>query len=454
MLCVVCWIVKHVGVAGMIGCGAGAAVVHRLLDDVFADCGTVLGRLLFPIPSTEKGAGRSGPPGLPSFLRWVGEGWAMRWNSSDVRPITIEALGERYRRYRLSDPAAEEAMAWSLRQYGQASPVVVCLRDGVPEVLDGFKRRAAAARAGLQTLSSRVVEADEARAKAAIYGLNRTGQGPSELEEAWIVQALVREDGLTQTEAAQLLGHHKSWISRRLALLERLCDEAKGELRLGLLPPSLARQLARLPVGNQPAVLSAARRESLTAVETGGVIDLLRGASTLQEPFILEKPREALLQAEGVQGPIRDLRLSPGGNRVARQLRYLLDALGGMENWLRYPGLAELKRSDCVLLRPRFERLGGAAQAVAVLVNDLLVQVQLGTKPVGTSHGRDATQRDRATLAGADLEAPDRAGTASCPDDGAASNCTLRAGAVRHAADGQVASLTAGAAPTAAERAG
>jgi ParB family transcriptional regulator, chromosome partitioning protein len=134
----------------------------------------------------------------------------MRWESGDVRPIAVEALGERYRRYRLADPAGEEAMAWSLRQYGQASPVVVCVRDGVVELLDGFKRRAAAPRAGLPTLSARVVEADEAMAKAAIYGLNRSGHQPSELEEAWIVQALVREDGLTQVQAAELLGHHKS----------------------------------------------------------------------------------------------------------------------------------------------------------------------------------------------------------------------------------------------------
>lgn len=371
------------------------------------------------------------------------------WSDGGVQTLSLEELGERYRRYRLSDPAAEEAMAWSLRQYGQASPVVVCLRDDVPQLLDGFKRRAAAARIGLRTLSSRVVEADEAHAKAAIYGLNRMGPGPSELEEAWIVQALVREDGLTQAEAAELLGHHKSWISRRLALLERLCDEAKGELRLGLLPPSLARQLARLPVGNQPGVLSAARREALTAQETGGVIDLLRGASAEQEQFILERPREALLQAEGVSGPIRDLRLSPGGNRVARQLRYLLDALGSMENWLRYPGLAELRRSDCVLLVSRFERLRRDAQAVAALVNDLLVQVQLGSKPVGPSHGRDTTQRDRQTLAGEDLEATDRAAAASGPDDGAASDRTLRAAAV-----GDVAGLVTAAATNAAERAG
>jgi ParB-like chromosome segregation protein Spo0J len=373
----------------------------------------------------------------------------MRCNGGEVRPIAIEALGERYRRYRLPDPAAEEALAWSLRQYGQASPVVVCLRDGVPELLDGFKRRAAAARIGLRTLSSRVVEVDEARAKAAIYGLNRSGKGPSELEEAWIVQALVREDGLTQADAAELLGHHKSWISRRLALLERLCEEAKGELRLGLLPPSLARQLARLPVGNQPAVLVAARREALTAIETGGVIDLLRGASTEQEQFILEKPREALLQAEGVQGPIRDLRLSPGGNRVARQLRYLLDALCGMENWLRYPGLAELKRSDCVLLLPRFERLGRDAQVVVVLVNDLLMQVQLGAKPMGASHGRDATQRDRAALAGADIAAAHRAGAAGSANDGAAGHHAVPAGTL-----GDAARLGAEAAAGTTERAG
>jgi hypothetical protein len=143
-----------------------------------------------------------------------------------------------------------------------------------------------------------------------------------------------------------LLGQHKSWVCRRLALLERLCDEAKAELRLGLLPPTLARQLTRLPVGNQPAVLVAARRASLTAQETHGVIDLLRRANPEQEHFILEQPREALLQAEGVQGPIHDALLSPGGNRLARQLRYLLDALGGMENWLHYPGLAELKRGE------------------------------------------------------------------------------------------------------------
>jgi ParB-like chromosome segregation protein Spo0J len=349
------------------------------------------------------------------------------WQDGVVRPLALAELGEHYRRYRLSDPAAEEVMARSLRQYGQLTPIAVCLRDGRPELLDGFKRRSAATLLPWPTLSARVVEADEAQAKAAIYGLNRTGSRPQQLEEAWIVHALVREDGLTQVQAAELLGQHKSWVCRRLALLERLADEAKAELRLGLLAPSLARQLTRLPVGNQAAVLTTVRREALTALETRGLIDLLRGASPEQEQFILTSPREALLQAEGVQGPIRDLRLSPGGNRVARQLRYLLDALGGMANWLRYPGLAELKRSDRLLLGPRFARLAQDTQQVTVLVDDLLGELQL-TNP-RTNHGREAAQRDRAALAGPDAAAADCPRVGRGPNDGAAHDLPLRAGA-------------------------
>jgi ParB/RepB/Spo0J family partition protein len=331
----------------------------------------------------------------------------MSWQAGEVQPIAIAELGERYRRYRLSDPAAEEAMARSLRQYGQLSPVVVCVRDERPELLDGFKRRTAATWLPWRTLSARVVDRDEAQAKAAIYGLNRTGTRPQQLEEAWIVHALVREDGLTQVQAAELLGQHKSWVCRRLALLERLAEEVKAELRLGLLPPSLARQLTRLPVGNQAAVLATVRREALTAVEARGVVNLLRGATPEQEQFILRQPREALLQAEGVQGPIRDLRLSPGGNRVARQLRYLLDALSSMANWLRYPGLAELKRSDRLLLQPRFARLSQDTHLVAVLVDDLLGELQV-TNPRTTSHEREVAQRDRTTLAGQDVAAANR----------------------------------------------
>lgn len=140
---------------------------------------------------------------------------------------------------------------------GQIAPVVVCLREETPEIVDGFKRLAAARTLPRWTdLAARLMAADERTAKAAIYGLNHTGRHTQELEETWIVFALVREDGLTQGEAAELPGRHKSWVCRRLALLERLDEAARDELRVGLRGPTAARAMGPLPTGNQIEVRS------------------------------------------------------------------------------------------------------------------------------------------------------------------------------------------------------
>jgi hypothetical protein len=233
-------------------------------------------------------------------------------------------------------------------------------------VLDGFKRLAAARQvAGLTTLSVRVVAVDEPAAKAAILGLNRGQRATRELEEAWVVQALVRDDGLTQVEAAHLLGQHKSWVCRRLALLEKLSVAVKEDLRLGLLGPALARQLTRLPAGNQQAVLALTRREALTAQEVSGVIELLQGASPEQAAFVLEKPREALTQARGLPTALRDPRLSRAGNWLARYLTQALEALLRIEHWLRTPGERELTERDRAIVQPLLERLGDQADVVA-----------------------------------------------------------------------------------------
>jgi hypothetical protein len=81
------------------------------------------------------------------------------WAEDELRALPLEAFDERYRRYRLSVPEAERAMAGSLRRYGQMSPVVVCEREERTVLVDGFKRLAAArSLRGLGTLLARRVE--------------------------------------------------------------------------------------------------------------------------------------------------------------------------------------------------------------------------------------------------------------------------------------------------------
>jgi ParB-like chromosome segregation protein Spo0J len=302
----------------------------------------------------------------------------LRWADENLLHLTTGEIGESYGRYRLHVPEAERAMAKSLERYGQLSPVVVCRRQEHYELIDGFKRLGAARRlTGIEYLSARLMEADERTVKAAIYGLNRAGGRTRELEEAWIIHALVREDGMSQVEVAELLGRHKSWVCRRLALIERLGAKAREDLRVGLLTPTAARQIVRLPQGNQTEVLDAARREALSRAELAGVVDLWLGcADRGQQRYILAHPREALSQAKGVSPAGRDPRWSEAGNQVWKRVGLLLDVLGRMEVWLAHHGRAGLTAEDRVILAPRFEKLSRDAGSVALLSRDLVIELK------------------------------------------------------------------------------
>jgi ParB-like chromosome segregation protein Spo0J len=301
------------------------------------------------------------------------------WSVGEVRPLPLAEIGEHYRRYRLPSVRAEQAMVRSLRGYGQIAPIVVCLREERAELLDGFTRLGAArALKGMDSLSARLIEADERSAKAAVYRLNQFGRRPQELEEGWIVHALVREDGLSQLEVAQLLGRHRSWVCRRLALVEKLSESVKEHLRLGLVPLSTARELTQLPVGNQEAVLTTARRESLSGPEVRAVVQLLVGAANAQQvAFVLSKPREALGQSRALVRPNSDPRLSSGANQIWRRLGWVLDGLGRMEAWLHHRGWSDLTMLDRQVLAPSFKRLSRDGRIVAELVEDLMKEPQV-----------------------------------------------------------------------------
>jgi hypothetical protein len=292
--------------------------------------------------------------------------------------VPLEEIDERLGRYRLQTAAAERAMFRSLERYGQLSPIVICVQDELLVLIDGFKRLRAARRLrGMSRLCGRRMLVDLQGAKAAIYNLNRIGQPPQELEAAWIVHALVREDGLSQVEAAELLGRHKSWVNRRLAMLERLAPAAQDELRLGLLSPSMARQLTRLPVGNQAEALAAAREASLNSRELSGVVELLLASSTKdQKQCVLDDPRGALRQSQQQPMHLWDPRMSATGNRVAKQLTGLLDQLAKMQSWLAYRGRGDLMACDRQLLTPGFERLVRETGAVCEAADDFVKELK------------------------------------------------------------------------------
>lgn len=246
--------------------------------------------------------------------------------------LPVTSLDERYSKLRIVQPAAERAVRDSLRRLGQLMPIVVCERDAVFAIVDGFKRVAAARGLGLETLRVRVMPLSESAAMAAIVSLNRSGRGLTDLEEALVVRALCREQGLEQAQVAELLGRHKSWVCRRLALAERLADAVACDVRAGLVSSTVAREVARLPRGNQPDVAAAIRREDLGSRDAARLVTLFAKTSgAAQQRYLIEHPREAL-EAHGPRVPFvsHDPRLGPLTQEMRRRLLATMSAMSAL----------------------------------------------------------------------------------------------------------------------------
>jgi ParB-like chromosome segregation protein Spo0J len=187
--------------------------------------------------------------------------------SAEDRVVAIGELQETHAKLRVLDERSVREMRESLERYGQMMALAAYQPAGSPagqlEVVDGFKRLRAARALGWTRLRVRVLPLDAAAAKAAIGILNH-GRGLSELEEAWLVRSLYREDRLTQPQIGRILGRHKSWVSRRLLLGEALDDVVQTDVRLGLIAASTAATVARLPRCNQLAAAEAVMRRGLT----------------------------------------------------------------------------------------------------------------------------------------------------------------------------------------------
>ena len=136
------------------------------------------------------------------------------------------------------------------------------------------------------------------------------------------MRALCREHRLTQVSVGQLLGRDKSWVCRRLQLAEALDATLQDDLRLGLLSATAARELARLPRGNQRPAAQAVRDHQLTSRQSARLVQRLQqSADPAARREVLADPLRYLApETPSAPRGEADPRLSEGGNRLRRLL--------------------------------------------------------------------------------------------------------------------------------------
>ncbi len=266
-------------------------------------------------------------------------------------------------RFRQIPEPAVRAMEESLRSKGQLSPLVAAVGEGGTFVLvDGFVRHTAATRLGLESVLVEVVDCSPVQMKAQLYLRNRE-RGLQLVEECRLVRELVEVDGLGQVEVGDLLERHKSWVSRRLALIRQVSPHLVAEAELGLLAGGSFRKLAQLPARNQEELWAAARRAELGPGDVSLLVDLWRRApDSTARHFVLGQPREALRLARGKPEAVRDLRLGAAGEEVRTALEILRRTSLRMVRRLR-DGLGEVAPEGRLLLADAHEKAGADCRA-------------------------------------------------------------------------------------------
>jgi hypothetical protein len=191
---------------------------------------------------------------------------------SEERAVEIATLGEQLSALRMCDAASLASMRRSLEQHGQLTPLTLFTLNEHVEILDGFKRVRAARALGYRVLVARVDEVSSVQAKLRLRELHE-GRGLTELEEGWLVRSLYRDDAMSLPQIGLSMGRHRSWVWRRLMLVEALDPIVQADVRLGLIAPRAAVAVSRLPRGNQQSVSAVVVRRGLTVRQSELLVD-------------------------------------------------------------------------------------------------------------------------------------------------------------------------------------
>ena len=165
--------------------------------------------------------------------------WRCRCRSGSVTGVEVDLhqLELRHDDLRIRDAARRCRLIASVAEIGQQVPVVVVREDERLVLIDGYLRVEALRQLRRDTVAATVWSMTEADALVAHRHLSASSQ--SAIEDAWLL-ARLRTYGLSQDELARRLCRSKSWVSRRLALLDELAAAVQRCVRAGIVTPHAA----------------------------------------------------------------------------------------------------------------------------------------------------------------------------------------------------------------------
>ena len=169
---------------------------------------------------------------------------------------------------RVFDAQALEELAESIRSHGILQPLSVRRVGTGYELIAGERRLRAAQTAGLTEIPCIVMNMDDTESAAAALVENLQRKDLDFVEEALGISRLIQIRGLTQEQAAKMLGKSQSAVANKLRLL-RHSPQVLRAIREGALTERHARALLRLEEDPEKlAVIGTVIRQGMGAAKT------------------------------------------------------------------------------------------------------------------------------------------------------------------------------------------
>lgn len=271
---------------------------------------------------------------------------------------------------RITRPGEQEKICRSLRLSGQLNPLIVRVGDDNSyQILDGFKRYHSAKDLGWDYLDVKIVDVSLAQGKIIMLSYNKSGRSLLDYDEALIVHSLKKDHALEQSAISRLTGYSRSWVCRRLALIEKLAPEVQDSLRLGVITHSQARAIVKLPRGNQVEFVRCIAENQLTSRDCQILAEkFLQASGGKEQEYILSHPAEIVKKHVSVD-EIHDSRLSRHGNRLLKSIELLLVQQNIFTGLARQHMTQALGKMEKNILWKKIEKLRKGAVVIQSIIN-------------------------------------------------------------------------------------
>ena len=276
---------------------------------------------------------------------------------------------------RIVNPARILQVEKSMRVHGQLQAVIARVHEDKYQLIDGFKRFFASENLLTEALQCRVLDIDLPQAKVLLLSYNRPHRSMEAWEEALVLQDLQQTHSLDQQSLAELIGYSRSWVSRRLSLIEKIDEKVSAQIMMGVLSSSQARTLIRLPRGNQSAVASSITNFNLTSRQSDTLVEaFLKAKDADQQQYILTHPECVLKQEEAgsPQDPY-NVRLCSYGNDLMQSMLHVIQSVHIMLSRLSDQRLDMLSQSERVIITPFFDKVSGNVRKLTKVITELQI---------------------------------------------------------------------------------